>query len=150
MAFLKEYSLTLFQEFKAFAVKGNVIDLAVGVIIGAAFGRIVTSLVNDIVTPLLGFLTGNVDFSDKTLILRPATETAPAVTLAYGMFLNAVLQFLIVGFTIFLVIRQFNRWKRKEPAPEPTTRECPFCYSVISKKAQKCPQCTSGIEPQAA
>jgi len=145
MAFLKEYPLTLFQEFKAFAVKGNVIDLAVGVIVGAAFGKIVNSLVNDVITPWLALITGTVDFSDKILTLRDATETTAAVTVKYGLFINTVLEFFIVGFAVFLLVKQVNRWKRKDPAPEPTTRECPFCYSVISKKATKCPQCTSSV-----
>lgn len=149
MAFLKEYPLSLFQEFKAFAIKGNVLDLAVGVIIGAAFGKIVNSLVNDVLTPGLGLLTGTVDFSDKVITLRGATATTPELMLRYGVFINTIIEFLIVGFAVFLIVKQVNRWKRKEPAAEPTTRECSFCYSVISKKATKCPHCTSGLEPQA-
>lgn len=147
MPSFKEYPLTLFQEFKAFAIKGNVLDLAVGVIIGAAFGKIVNSLVNDVVTPWLALLTGTVDFSDKILTLRTATESTAAITVKYGMFINTVLEFLIVGFAIFLVVRQVNRWKRKDLTAEPDTRECPYCYSVINKKAVRCPNCTMEITP---
>lgn len=137
----------LFGEFKAFAIKGNVLDLAVGVIIGAAFGRIVNSLVGDIIMPMFGMLTGNVDFSDKVITLKRATDTAEAVTLNYGIFFNTLLEFLIVGFSIFLMIKVVNRWKRKDPAPEPSSRECPYCYSVVSAKAKKCPNCTSPLTP---
>lgn len=139
--------MSLFREFRAFAIKGNVIDLAVGVIIGAAFGRIVTSLVNDIVMPILGIITGNVDFSDKSIVLKAATLSSPAVTINYGVFINAILQFLIVGWAVFLIVHTVNRWKRTDPAPEPTTRECPQCFSVINKKAIRCPACTSDLKP---
>lgn len=140
--------LSLLQEFKTFAIRGNVLDLAVGIIIGAAFGKIVNSLVSDIITPLLGVLTNSVDLTDKAFTLTSATPTTPAVILNYGVFLNNVLEFLIVGFAIFIIVKQVNRLKRTEPAPEPTTRECPFCFSVIQKKAIRCAACTSEIRPE--
>lgn len=137
--------MTLLKEFKAFAIKGNVVDLAVGVVIGAAFGKIVNSLVNDLINPVLGLLTGGIDFSDKVIILREASTNTEALTFNYGIFINTLVEFTIIAFAIFLVVRQINKWRRDEPAPEPTTHECPFCYSVISKKATRCPQCTSKV-----
>lgn len=106
--------MKIIQEFKDFAIKGNVIDLAVGVIIGGAFGKIVTSLVNDIIMPPIGLLTGGVDFGDKVLILKEATETAEAVTMNYGLFINNIIDFTIVAFAIFFTIKQINNLKRKE------------------------------------
>lgn len=134
-----------FSEFKAFAMKGNVIDLAVGVIIGTAFGKIVSSLVSDIVMPPLGILMGGVDFANKELILRVASEDAPAVALRYGMFINSAIDFLIIALAIFIVIKQLSKLKKQEIPPEPNTKECPFCFTHISIKASKCPNCTSSI-----
>ena len=139
----------MIKEFKEFAVKGNVIDMAVGIIIGAAFGKIVTSLVNDVVMPPVGMLLGNVDFSNLSIVLREKTAEAEAVTINYGAFINTVLDFIIIAFVIFLVIRQVNRMKRAE-APKPTTtKRCPFCVSVIDIKASRCPQCTSQLDAAA-
>jgi large conductance mechanosensitive channel len=148
----------LLKEFKEFATRGNVIDLAVGVIIGAAFGKIVTSLVNDIVMPPIGKLLGNVNFSDLFLSLDPQkteginslarAREAGAAVIAYGAFLNNVLDFLIVAFCIFLGIKGINQLQRTiapPPAAEPATKECPFCKMQIPVKATRCPQCTSEL-----
>lgn len=113
----------LLNEFKSFAMKGNVIDLAVGVVIGTAFGKIVSSLVTDIIMPPIGAITGGIDFSDKVLTLKKATDAVPAVTLNYGMFLNNVISFVIVAFAIFMVIKQLNRFKKKEEAKPVATPE---------------------------
>lgn len=113
----------LLNEFKAFAMKGNVIDLAVGVVIGTAFGKIVSSLVTDIIMPPIGAITGGIDFSDKVLTLKKATEATSAVTLNYGMFLNNIISFVIVAFAIFMVIKQLNRFKKKEEAKPASTPE---------------------------
>ena len=147
----------MLKEFKEFATKGNVLDMAVGIIIGAAFGRIVTSFVNDVLMPPIGLLLGRIDFSNLFLDLSGrgfATLDAarkavpPAPTLNYGVFLQAVLDFLIVAFAIFLLVKQVNRFRRKEePAPAPATRECPFCASAIALKASRCPHCTSTVVP---
>ncbi len=142
----------MFKEFKEFAVKGNVMDMAVGIIIGAAFGKIVASFVDDIVLPPLGLLLHHVDFSNLFITLGggdyptiAAAKAAGAPTLNYGLFLNTVLNFLIVAFAVFLMVKQINRWK-KEPAPAAaTTKECPYCASLIPLKATKCPQCTSQL-----
>jgi large conductance mechanosensitive channel len=132
--------MSLLQEFKEFAVKGNVMDLAVGVLIGAAFGKIVSSLVGDIITPLLGLITGKVDF--KSLAI-----TVGGASVKYGMFIQNVFDFLIVAFVIFLLVKQVNRFKREGPPPEPTERECPFCLSQIPIKATRCAHCTSEVQP---
>lgn len=113
----------LLNEFKSFAMKGNVIDLAVGVVIGTAFGKIVSSLVTDIIMPPIGAITGGIDFSDKVLTLKKATDVIPAVTLNYGMFLNNIISFIIVAFAIFMVIKQLNRFKKKEEAKPVATPE---------------------------
>ncbi len=140
----------MIKEFKEFAMRGSMIDLAVGIIIGAAFGKIVTSLVNDIIMPPIGLLLGKVDFSNlfinlsgKTYNTLSEAKAAGAATINYGLFLNTVIDFLIVAFVIFFIIRQINRLKRKQEAPPVTTRECPFCYSAIPIKAMRCPNCTS-------
>lgn len=137
----------MFKEFKEFAVRGNVVDMAVGIIIGAAFGKIVSSFVNDVVMPPIGLLLGKVDFSQLAITLKEKTAAADAVTIKYGVFINNVLDFVIVAFVIFMVIRQLNRLKRKEEAPvaEPTTKECPKCFTVIPIKAMRCPNCTSEL-----
>ena len=146
----------MFKEFKEFAVRGNVIDMAVGIVIGAAFGTIIKSLVADILMPPIGLLLGNVDFSNIFVIIRAGATPGPFVTLAeaqaagavtinLGMFVNTIISFLIIAFAIFLVIRGMNRMKRKEEAPpaEPTTKECPYCLSAIPMNAKKCAFCTS-------
>ncbi|MBN1200533.1 MAG: large conductance mechanosensitive channel protein MscL [Anaerolineae bacterium] len=145
----------LLDEFKEFAMRGNVLDLAIGIIIGAAFGKIVSSLVNDIIMPPIGLLLGEVDFTnlyinltDKSYDSLTAAQEAGAPTINYGVFLNTVIDFLIVAFVIFLLIRQINRLQKKEEeAPaEPTTKECPFCLSTIPINATRCPNCTSHLE----
>lgn len=146
--------MKMLKEFKEFALKGSVLDLAFGVIIGAAFGKIVTSLVNDIIMPPIGLLLGKVDFSSlfwnisgKSYASLTDAQAAGAPTINYGIFLNTIIQFIIIAFVIFLIVRQINRMKRPEPVAEPTTRECPHCFTSISKKADRCPNCTSQIEP---
>jgi large conductance mechanosensitive channel len=142
----------MFKEFKEFAVKGNVMDMAVGIIIGAAFGKIVASLVDDVILPPLGLLLHHVDFSNLFITLGggdfptvAAAKAAGAPTLNYGLFLNSVLDFLIVGFVVFIMVKQINRWK-KAPAPAiPNTRDCPYCLTPIPLKATKCPACTSQL-----
>jgi len=136
--------MSMMKEFKEFAMRGSVVDLAVGVIIGGAFGQIVSSFVNDVLMPPLGLLTGGVDFSDKMITLKQAVGETPAVALKYGVFINAVISFTIVAFAIFLMIRGINRLKRKEElAPAaPTTRECPECLMTIPISASRCGHCT--------
>jgi large conductance mechanosensitive channel len=141
------------KEFKKFAMKGNVIDLAVGVIIGGAFGKIVTSLVNDIIMPPIGMLLGKGMFSDLFINLSGTkyaslseAKAAGAATINYGMFLNNIIDFLIVAFSIFIVIKQLDRFKKKEEPAKAITKECKFCYSSISIKATRCPHCTSQVE----
>mgnify|MGYP001827469373 CR=1 FL=1 len=145
----------MFKEFKEFTLRGNVIDLAIGVIIGAAFGKIVTSFVNDILMPPIGLLLGNVDFSNLFINLSgqpygslEEAQAAGAATINYGLFINTVLDFIIVAFVIFLLVRQVNRMRREREAPpaEPTTRECPYCLSTVPLKATRCPHCTSELE----
>ncbi|MBL0388302.1 large conductance mechanosensitive channel protein MscL [Tumebacillus sp. ITR2] len=142
----------MLKEFKEFALRGNIIDLAIGVIIGGAFQKIVTSLVNDVIMPPIGMLVGKVDMSDLFFTLDGGhygslaeAKQAGAATLNYGQFLNNVLDFIIVAFVIFLVVRQINKLKRKEGKPV-TTKECPFCYSTIPLKATRCGHCTSELE----
>jgi len=132
------------REFREFAVKGNAIDRAVGIIIGAAFGKIVSSLVSDVLMPPLGMLLGKMDFSSLAITLHAATATAPAVTLKYGVFINTVIDFVIVAFVVFLMVKQINRLKRQPPA-DPSTKECPFCLSSIPLKATRCGHCTSNL-----
>jgi len=129
----------MLKEFKEFAMRGNVIDLAVGVVIGVAFGKIVASLVEDIMMPPIGQLVGKVDFSNLF-------KKAGAATLNYGLFLNNVINFLIVALAIFIVVQQVNRWTKKPaPAAAPTTKECPQCTMAIPIAAKRCPQCTSQL-----
>jgi large conductance mechanosensitive channel len=143
----------MLKEFKEFAMRGNVLDMAIGIIIGAAFGKIVTSFVSDILMPPIGLLLGRVNFADLFVNLsdRPVTTLAEAkavgaATINYGLFLNTVIDFIIVAFVIFLLVRQINRLKRQEEAlPVPTTRECPQCAMMIPLKARRCPQCTSDL-----
>ena len=145
----------MLREFKEFAMRGNVLDMAVGIIIGAAFGKIVSSLVNDVIMPPIGLLLGNVDFSNLFINLSgqpyaslAAAKAAGAPVVAIGVFLNSVFDFLIVAFVIFLLIRQVNRTKRQTevPAVAPITRDCPFCWSSIPMKATRCPHCTSELK----
>jgi large conductance mechanosensitive channel len=168
----------MLREFKEFAMKGNVVDLAVGLIVGGAFGKIVDSLVKDILMPPLGLALKGVDFSNLKLVLlaaKPAVTsgtqmlsqenltsstrtlattatTAAAATeevaIRYGQFLNSLLHFLIVSFAVYLLVKQINRLKRQPAAPTPTTRECPRCTSMINIRATRCPQCTAEIEPE--
>ena len=137
--------MSMVKEFKEFAMKGSVVDLAVGVIIGAAFGKIVSSLVNDILMPPIGLLLGGLDFSALAITLRPAEGAAAAVLLRYGVFVNAVIDFLIVAFCIFMVIRGMNSLRRKHDAPAavaaPTTKDCPECLMTIPMKAKRCGHC---------
>jgi large conductance mechanosensitive channel len=144
--------MAIMKEFKEFAVKGNVVDLAVGVIIGAAFGKIVTSFVSDIVMPPLGLVMGKVNFSDLYIDLSgkgfaslKAAKDAGAPVISYGVFINTVIDFTIIAFVIFMVIKQINRFK-KEAVPAPaSTKECPFCCMAIPIPAKRCPQCTSEL-----
>lgn len=143
----------MIKEFKEFVVRGNVLDMAVGIIIGAAFGKVITSFVNDVLMPPIGLLMGKVDFSNLFINLSGQSFTslaeakkAGAATLNYGLFINTTIDFLIVGFAIFIMVRQVNRIKRQAPASTPTTRACPFCYSAIPIKATRCPHCTSELK----
>ncbi|SNB47113.1 large conductance mechanosensitive channel protein MscL [Geobacter sp. DSM 9736] len=144
----------MFKEFREFAVKGNALDLAVGVIIGAAFGKIVTSLVNDILMPPLGLLTGKMDFSNLFINLSdtPVDTVAKAKaagipTINYGLFFNNIIDFLLVAFSVFILVRQINRLRRPETPPPPATRQCPLCLSAIPMAASRCPHCTSAVDP---
>jgi len=150
----------MLKEFKEFAMRGNVVDMAVGIIIGAAFGTIVKSLVADVIMPPVGLALGNVDFANLFITLKHGVEVAGpyasladakaagAVTLNYGTFINTIISFIIVAFAVFMLIRNINRLKRKEeaPPPEPTTKECPHCFSTIPIKATRCPMCTSELK----
>jgi len=151
----------MLKDFKEFVVRGNVVDMAVGIVIGAAFGAIVTSFVADIIMPPIGLLLGNVDFSSMFSVLKEgnvpgpyatpaAAKAAGAVTLNYGVFFNTIISFLIVAFAIFLLIRNVNRMKKKEeaPPPAPATKECPYCLSAIPIKAVRCAHCTSELKGQ--
>ena len=148
----------MFKEFKEFAMRGNVVDMAVGIIIGAAFGTIVKSLVADIIMPPIGLLLGNVDFSNLFIVIKQgsvpgafatveAAQKTGAVTINYGMFMNTIISFVIVAFAVFMMIKGLNKVKREEEAPpkEPTTKECPHCFSEISIKATRCGFCTSEL-----
>jgi large conductance mechanosensitive channel len=144
--------MAMFKEFKEFIMRGNVLDLAVGIVIGAAFGKIVTSLVTDIVMPPIGVLLGKVDFSNLFIDLSggqhptvAAAKAAGAATINYGLFLNTVVDFVIVSFVIFLVVKQANRFKRQPAPASPTTKECPFCHTMIPIQATRCPNCTSQL-----
>jgi large conductance mechanosensitive channel len=149
----------MFKEFKEFAMRGNVVDMAVGIIIGAAFGTIVKSLVADMIMPPIGLLLGNVDFSNLFAVIKQGAvagtfatvaeaQEAGAVTINYGIFINTVISFLIVALAIFFLIKGINSLKRQEEAPpeEPTTQACPYCLSEIPIKATRCSHCTSALE----
>jgi large conductance mechanosensitive channel len=148
----------MLKEFKEFAVKGNVVDMAVGIIIGGAFGTIVKSLVSDVLMPPVGLLLGGVDFSELFVVLKSEggsgvfatlaeAKEAGAVTINYGLFMNSVISFVIVAFAVFLIVKQINSLKREEEAPPaaPTTKECPHCFTEIPIKATRCPHCTSQV-----
>lgn len=148
----------MLKEFREFAVKGNALDMAVGLIIGAAFGAIVTSLVNDVIMPPIGAIMGGMDFKDLFVVLKEGTAPAPyaslalakeagAVTLNYGAFVNAVVNFLIVSFSIFMLVKSVNRFRGPAPAPAaPATKACPFCLTEVPLAAKRCPACTSDLE----
>jgi large conductance mechanosensitive channel len=150
----------MLKEFKEFAMKGNVMDMAVGIIIGAAFGPIVGSLVGDVIMPPIGLLMGNVDFSNLFFVLKEGAQAAPyasvaaakaagAVTINYGLFINTIINFVIVAFAVFLMIKAMNRMKREQPAPAPavpTTKECPHCCSAVPIRATRCGFCTSELK----
>ena len=137
--------MSIAKEFKEFAMRGNVVDMAVGIVIGGAFGKIVSSLVSDVIMPPIGMILGDVDFSKLSIVLREKTATAEAVAIKYGLFINTLLDFVIVAFAIFMVIKQMNRLKKKEAPAEVTTKECPKCFSTIALQASRCPNCTSEI-----
>jgi large conductance mechanosensitive channel len=149
----------MLKEFKEFAMRGNVVDMAIGIIIGAAFGTIVQSLVNDVIMPPIGLALGHVDFSNLFLVLKQGATAGPytsldgakkagAVTINYGAFVNTIISFLIVAFAVFLLVRSINQLNRKEEAPTaaPTTKECSYCASSIPIKATRCPHCTSELK----
>ncbi len=149
----------MLKEFKEFIMRGNVVDMAVGIIIGAAFGTIVKSLVSDVIMPPIGLLLGNVDFSNLFILLKEGKMAGPfatlvdaqkagAVTLNYGMFINTIISFLIVAYAVFLLIRIINKYKRQAeaPPPVPTTKECPYCLLAIPIKATRCGHCTSELK----
>lgn len=150
--------MKIVQEFKEFAMRGNVVDMAIGIIIGAAFGKIVTSLVNDVIMPPIGKLMGDVNFADKFISLSGGqykslaeAKAAGAAVIAYGSFINVVIDFIIVAFCIFLIVKAMNTMKRRlEHAPASpaalTTKECPRCFSIIPIKATRCPHCTSDVK----
>ena len=144
----------MLKEFKEFAMRGNVLDMAIGIIIGAAFGKIITSLVNDILMPPIGLVLGKVDFSSMFINLSGQqfasladAKKVGAVVISYGAFINTVIDFLIVAFVIFLLVRQINKMQKPKAAPEaPPTKDCPYCFSTIPLQATRCPQCTSELK----
>jgi large conductance mechanosensitive channel len=149
----------MFKEFKEFAMRGNVVDMAVGIVIGAAFGTIVKSFVDDVLMPPIGLLLGNIDFANLFTVLKEGTKAAGpyaslaaakaagAVTLNWGIFINTIISFIIIAFAVFLVIKGINRMKQEKetPAAEPTTKECSFCFTTIPIQATRCPHCTSQL-----
>ncbi len=149
----------MLKEFKEFAMRGNVIDMAVGIIMGAAFGGIINSLVSDVIMPPIGLVLGNIDFSNLFLVLKEgkvagpyasvaAAKAAGAVSLNYGVFINTIVSFLIVAFSVFLLVRNINKLRRKEEAAPvlPITKECTYCFTSIPMKATRCPHCTSELK----
>ena len=142
----------MFKEFKEFVMRGNVMDLAVGIVIGAAFGKIVTSLVDDVLMPVIGTLMGRVDFANLFVTLGEGTfatvadaKKAGVATLNYGIFVNTIIEFVIVAFAIFMVVKQVNKLKKPAPAAPPATKDCPQCATAIPIAAKKCPNCTSQL-----
>lgn len=147
----------MWKEFKEFALRGSLIDMAVGIILGVATSTVVNSLVNDVIMPPIGMLLGNIDFSNLFINLSGThyaslaeARAAGAPTINYGVFINAVLSFLIVSFVLFLIIRQINRFRRKQETPAPNTKECPYCLSRIPLRATRCPHCTSQLNKDQA
>jgi large conductance mechanosensitive channel len=147
----------MFKEFKEFAMRGNVLDLAVGIVIGAAFGKIVTSFVNDVLMPPIGLLIHGIDFKELFINLSGVSyktlaeaKAAGAPTLNYGLFVNSIFEFIIVAFAIFLVVRTANRLRTQPLPPSPTTQECPFCHMSIPIAATRCPHCTSELKAASA
>jgi large conductance mechanosensitive channel len=143
----------MLKEFKEFAMRGNVMDMAIGVIIGGAFGKIVSSLVGDVLMPPIGRLMGNLDFSNLFIALNgqsydslKAAKDAGAPTINYGLFVNTVIDFVVVAFVIFMLVRQLNRLKKEAPAAAPASKECPYCLSQIALKATRCSSCTSEVK----
>lgn len=147
----------MFKEFKEFAMKGNVMDMAVGIVIGAAFGLIIASLVQDIIMPPIGLALGNLDFANIFTVLKEgkvpgpyatpaAAKAAGAVTMNWGIFINTIINFIIIAFAIFMIIRTMNKMRREAPAAEPTAKECTYCFSAIPIKATRCPACTSELK----
>lgn len=143
----------MFKEFKDFTMKGNVVDLAVGVVIGGAFGKIVASLVDDIIMPLVGLLLGGLDFTNYFITLDGSNyatlaqaKEAGAATLNYGLFIGSIIDFLIIGFSIFMVIRQISKFRAKEEIEEVTEKDCPYCLTEIALEATRCPNCTSELK----
>ncbi|HEY6367341.1 MAG TPA: large conductance mechanosensitive channel protein MscL [Candidatus Binatia bacterium] len=143
----------MLKEFKEFAMRGNMLDMAIGIVIGAAFGKIIASLVDDIIMPPIGLALGNVDFANLFINLSgkdyssvAAAKAAGAATINYGIFFNTILNFLIIAFVIFLLIRQVNAMQKAKEAPVPTTKECPLCLSVIAIKATRCAHCTAELK----
>ncbi len=149
--------LNMWKEFKAFAIKGNMIDLAIGVVIGAAFGKVVESLVRDIIMPPISLLTGGINFDNKFFVLKAAkdgttvfntldaAQKAGATTLAYGNFITLLINFVIIAFAVFMVVKALNKMKRPEASAAPTSKDCPFCLMTIPVKATRCPHCTSEL-----
>jgi large conductance mechanosensitive channel len=141
--------MSMMKEFKAFAMRGNVVDMAVGIVIGGAFGKIISSFVKDVLMPPIGVLLGGVDFSTLAITIKEAVGETPAVLVKYGVFVNTVIDFIIIAFAIFMVVRGMNKMKKKEepaPAAEPTTKQCPYCLTDIPIKATRCPHCTSQLQ----
>ncbi len=141
--------MSMMKEFKAFAMRGNVVDMAVGIVIGGAFGKIISSFVKDVLMPPIGVLLGGVDFSSLAITIKEAVGETPAVLVKYGVFVNTVIDFIIIAFAIFMVVKAMNKMKKKEepaPAAEPTTKECPYCLTEIPIKATRCPHCTSQLQ----
>lgn len=147
----------MLKEFREFAMKGNVVDMAIGIVVGAAFGAIVNSLVSDVIMPPFGVLLGNVDFSSLFIVLKGGKIAGPyislaeakaagAVTINYGVLINAIISFLIVAFAMFTVVRSMNQLRKKQVHASPTTKECPFCHTAIPIKATRCPNCTSQLD----
>ena len=140
-------TMKIIKEFKEFAMKGNVVDMAVGVVIGASFGKIVTSFLNDVLMPPLGMITGGVDFSDQRFALKAAHESAKAVSINYGAFITTVIDFVILAFAVFAMVKAMNSLKRESPAPAPTPTEktCPECLSAIPLEAKRCRFCSQPV-----
>jgi large conductance mechanosensitive channel len=128
----------MLKEFREFAMRGNVMDLAIAVIIGGAFGKIITSLVNDVLMPLIGLLLGGINFSEQAIVVGDAV-------LKWGAFVQSIIDFIIVAFVIFMLVRTLNRFKKPEPVAAPTTKDCPYCFTAIPIKATRCPNCTSQL-----